>query len=593
MATALTLLVFLLLSTSAIQASENQFITIVNPVRISRYTKDPSLSLLAEYSVVKKHGLPATWLLTYDAMLDKDIASVVAKMDKSQTFGVFLEVTPSFAKAAQVTYNDTGNWHHAVSVFLSGYSQEDRIKLIDKIFETFKNNFGHYPEVTGSWWTDAFSLSYMQQKYGIVANLGVSDQFSTDGYQVWGQPWSTVYYPSKYHPAVPANSKENKLDVVMFQWAPRDPLNGYRSSLYSTQDYVVTTPKLDTKYFEKLVNLYAKKNGNLFGQITVGLEADLDPEGYRGEFDRQMGLVRNLIDSGEIEAKSVKDFSDWYRKEFPEFSPSHKIEAEDLLGSGKRVGWYTSPFYRVGVVYDIEKNETRIFDLRVYDENLTDPYYLSPNFENTLSINIPSLIDEISDETSVRKIKGIAKIDFEERAFFIDGEKVEVNNNLKIDKFGRQYKAYSSESVHFFKRKRAIFDLLLGRGWEYFKKTDFFVPQDEILALLKLSRLASGKVLVFDGECLQCRYHTKFKHPAFANQRGYVKDYGKHPIVYNSSIFGPNNKDKVKEIIKRLGVKYIYLVKFEEYIEKLPFSPGDLGVEKIFSNANAEIWRVK
>jgi len=40
-------------------------------------------------------------------------------------------------------------------------------------------------------------------------------------------------------------------------------------------------------------------------------------------------------------------------------------------------------------------------------------------------------------------------------------------------------------------------------------------------------------------------------------------------------------------------VDYIYVVKYGEYIEKVPFSPGDLNIEKVYENANAAIWRVK
>jgi len=29
------------------------------------------------------------------------------------------------------------------------------------------------------------------------------------------------------------------------------------------------------------------------------------------------------------------------------------------------------------------------------------------------------------------------------------------------------------------------------------------------------------------------------------------------------------------------------------YAEKIPFSPGDLNIEEVYSNANAEIWRIK
>ncbi|MDP2684774.1 MAG: hypothetical protein Q8P20_07110, partial [bacterium] len=258
-----------------IQAKElNKYITIVNPVRISRYTITPAESLKSEYKAVSKHGFPATWLLTYDALNNEDIISEIRKMDTNQEFGVFLEVTKTFASEAGVEYHNSGFWHHASAVFLSGYTQEERIILIDKVFDKFKQEFGAYPKSIGSWWTDGYSLSYVKDKYGVVANLVCADQFSTDGYQLWGQPWQVPYYSSKIYPAVPASNTENKLDLVNIQWASRDPLNGYNSSLYSTQDYLVAENALDTNYFHKLLDLYL--NTKDMSQITVGLEADLD-----------------------------------------------------------------------------------------------------------------------------------------------------------------------------------------------------------------------------------------------------------------------------------------------------------------------------
>lgn len=61
----------------------------------------------------------------------------------------------------------------------------------------------------------------------------------------------------------------------------------------------------------------------------------------------------------------------------------------------------------------------------------------------------------------------------------------------------------------------------------------------------------------------------------------------------NKLVFQAKTREEAKSELKKTKIKYVYLVKFESYSEKLPFSPGDLDVEKIFSNANAEIWRVK
>jgi len=96
----LVLLLSLFSPSSVLAQGSEKFITIVNPVRISSYTKRPAESLKSEYAVVRQRSLPATWLLTYDALINQSINSVIKNMDKKQEFGVFLEVTPIFAKEA-------------------------------------------------------------------------------------------------------------------------------------------------------------------------------------------------------------------------------------------------------------------------------------------------------------------------------------------------------------------------------------------------------------------------------------------------------------------------------------------------------------
>ncbi|MCL4416690.1 MAG: hypothetical protein M1365_08360, partial [Actinobacteria bacterium] len=273
-ASAIIILLFCVLPTSIFAKSDNpdQFINIVNPVRISSYTKDPVSGLNSEYEEIKKRGLPATWLLTYEVISNNDLVLAIKQMDKSQELGIFMEIAPEFANQAEVVYNKTDSWHRANSVFLSGYTQEDRKKLIDTIFIKFKETFGFYPTSVGAWWIDSYSLEYMKEKYGITANLTCADQFETDGYHIWGQYWGAPYYPSKNHAGIPAQDENSKLDLVTIQWAPRDPLNGYQSSAYSTQDYFALGFNID--YYEKLIRIYAEKHKNSFGQITLGLEGD-------------------------------------------------------------------------------------------------------------------------------------------------------------------------------------------------------------------------------------------------------------------------------------------------------------------------------
>ena len=78
----------------------------------------------------------------------------------------------------------------------------------------------------------------------------------------------------------------------------------------------------------------------------------------------------------------------------------------------------------------------------------------------------------------------------------------------------------------------------------------------------------------------------------FANLRDYITKFSNKKIIYDKSVFIEPDRKKIKDLLNYLDIKYIYLTKYESYIERLPFSPGDLGVEKVFENANAAIWEV-
>lgn len=563
------------------------FITIVNPVRISKYNPDPAASLTAQYSVVSRYRLPATWLFTYDALADSKLINIVNRMDQRQEKGIFLEVTPGFAQSAGVAYHQSGSWHFANSVFLSGYTQEERLKLIVTVFEKFKSRFGYYPSSVGSWWTDSFSLEFMRQKYSITANLGVADQYSTDNYQVWGTYWSTPYYPSFIHAGLPASTLDTKLDVVTIQWAPREPRRGYYSSLYSTQDYF-TAPKLDINYFTQLLNL--------FPQVTVGLEADFTPDVYGKEFTKQMRAVSQASAS----KVTMSEFAKWYKQQFPGLSPPHQVESDSMV-------WYQSPFYRLG----IDKTNKKVIDFRIYPSDYKEPYYEWPNSENDLRINIPSLIDSVQDSSQVWNI---TDPDIKtEPEYFVSKNKppgklfksklikiTQVNNQWRIDidpqiknlNNGLVINDWSLETKHLLNSPKNLLKTITYFDWEKFKKENYWISPEELIGLEKLRLLPSGIVMVVNNECLQCPWFGDFRPAAFANSRQYVSKFSRKPIIYNRSVFAANDRPSAKAQLQKTGAKYIYLTKYSEHRESLPFSPGDLKVELIYSNAHVEIWKV-
>ena len=97
--------------------------------------------------------------------------------------GGWWEITQPHVEAAGLKWRGRYPWDwHADVGFATGYTPEERRKLVDVYMEKFKEIFGKYPTAIGSWFIDAYTLGYMYDKYGIVASCNCKDQIGTDGY---------------------------------------------------------------------------------------------------------------------------------------------------------------------------------------------------------------------------------------------------------------------------------------------------------------------------------------------------------------------------------------------------------------------------
>jgi hypothetical protein len=387
-------LCFFLLRTD-IYSQGPAFVTVVHPVRGKDFwgskPGSPLSGVKFQKELVEKGSLAATWLLRSDALEDGEIVDFFRQPffgeESDQERGIFLEIMPELAQKAGVIYPTGGVfWHDANKIFLSGYRSEERRRLIDTVFEEFHSAFGDYPQSVGAWHIDAFSAAYMEEKYGIRGILLCADQFGTDGYQIWGGWWGVPYYPARANILMPAQTKKNKLDLVVFWWAARDPLQGYggsfEESTFSVQanDYLYHGQGIN--YFEKLLDTYLKNPANRFGELTVGIENDYDFGLYGAGYVQQLATIAKREVAEELETVTMAKFSEWYQENFQGISPEHRIGQ-----------WLMSPFFRVGLV---EKNDKTYFrDLRIYNENWPEANLIAANPWETLSLNNPYKVDSI------------------------------------------------------------------------------------------------------------------------------------------------------------------------------------------------------
>ncbi len=597
-----------LLFPSQIFASENSFITIVNPLRISSYTKSYLASFQAEKHEVESRNLPATWLVTYNVLTKNDFVKELKSLNHDQEIGIFLEVTPELSKKANVAYNNTSSWHYATSIFLSGYTQNDRKKLIDTVFNTFKDNFGYYPVSVGAWWVDSYSLEYMKKKYNIVSVLGVSDQYDLDHYTVWGTWWSVPYYPNKTHAAIPAKNKSEKLDIVSLRWAARDPIYGYHSpshnaaSMYSVQDY--STLKINSSYFEKLLSTFAlPQYRNSFGHITVGLEGDLDPLTYKTNYAVQLDMIKQFAQTNNTKPLTMAEFSKWYRVSFPSISPNHLVYSHDLLEKTTAQSiWMQTPYYRIGFLYDSKTKRLQIIDLREYYSNFKEPFYSEKNMQNNLPITLPFLIDtEINPGTQENYNFGeLLKVT--NKSLVFEKGTVEFRDNsvtlpTKTFTFGKKYSVPENGMV--FKDASIAFPFTIKRRFPFLSGNipfivpqSFYISQSEYDALQVLKKQKMGNVLSFDRDCIKCAFTSQYKPAAAAGKKSYISLFTNKPVQIDISFLLARSSINAKSILKKKNIRYIYLSKYEDYIESLPYLPQDLGLKRIYQNANAEIWKV-
>lgn len=383
-------------------AKSPAFVSIVNPVRGNDFwdlkNQKPETAVLGQIAILQEFNLPATWLLRFDALSNEIIVNELKNRTLDEK-GLFLEITPSWADQAKVSYHKSVNWHAAGSAFLTGYERGEREKLIDKSFEKFREVFGLYPKSVGAWWIDSYSLDYMQKKYGIISGLIVADQYTTDNYQIWGQYFGTPYYPAKNNALHPAQSQQDKIPVVLSQWALRDPVNGYGSGVFEStfsvqpNDYI-DYHKLGIDYFSKLVNIYTEQEFNQFGSVVVGLENTYDWSKYGKEYKNQISVLRQKNQSGLLNIVTLSDFASWYQKTFPQLSPEQIIVADDPLGSINKVVWFMNPYFRAGWFYNQEGSVFR--DIRQYVEGEEEICFQKSCNEVNFATFATRVLDEVT-----------------------------------------------------------------------------------------------------------------------------------------------------------------------------------------------------
>lgn len=377
--------------TVGVTGTDNQprIINIVNFIRQTDYRVEDSDRKLYEtvcrqVELVNRYDLPATFLLEYDALINPLYQKLLkTKLRNGAEIGAWWELTQPHIEAAGLKWRGEHPWvSHANIAFSTGYTKEERERLVDAYMRKFKDVFGTYPKSVGSWYIDAHTLAYMHDRYGIEASCNCKDQIGTDGYTLWGGYWNQAYYPSRLNAYMPAQTGAGQIPVPVFRMLGSDPIYQYDDGLGNERQGVISLEPvykhagMNRKWVDYFFDALTDGPCLAFGYAQAGQENSFTWDNIREGLEMQMPLIDSLRRAGKVRVETLGESGRWSRKRFPLTPATAVTTVSDVRGEGNKTVWYDSRYYRANLLW--EKGRFRFRDIHLFDERFKSEYLDTP-----------------------------------------------------------------------------------------------------------------------------------------------------------------------------------------------------------------------
>lgn len=377
--------------TVGVTGNDNQprIINIVNFIRQTDYRVEDSDRKLYEtvcrqVELVNRYDLPATFLLEYDALINPLYQELLkTKLRNGAEIGAWWELTQPHIEAAGLKWRGEHPWvSHANIAFSTGYTKEERERLVDVYMRKFKDVFGTYPKSVGSWYIDAHTLAYMHDRYGIEASCNCKDQIGTDGYTLWGGYWNQAYYPSRLNAYMPAQTGAGQIPVPVFRMLGSDPIYQYDDGLGNERQGVISLEPvykhagMNRKWVDYFFDALTDGPCLAFGYAQAGQENSFTWDNMREGLEMQMPLIDSLRRAGKVRVETLGESGRWFRKRFPLTPATAVTTVSDVRGEGNKTVWYDSRYYRANLLW--EKGRFRFRDIHLFDERFKSEYLDTP-----------------------------------------------------------------------------------------------------------------------------------------------------------------------------------------------------------------------
>ncbi len=375
------------------------FIRLLEP-RDAKITQDVLYqTVVKQVEIMKKYKLGGTFLLQYDALMDKRYQDLLSTLPKG-TFeiGAWWEIPQPLVENAGMKWRGRYPWDWRANIgFATGYTPAEREKLIDVYFADFKKIFGYYPKTVASWFIDAHSLSYMYEKYHIIASANCKDQYGTDGYTLWGGYWNQAYYPSKINSYMPAQHAEKQIPVPIFRLLGSDPVRQYDTGISSSRQGVITLEPVyhfgggDSTWVNWFFKTLVDDKSVGFNYTQAGQENSFTWDAMKKGFEIQMPLIAKLRDEHKVRVETMEQSGTWFKKTYKVTPPTSFTVSKDIGTSDLKTAWFNSRFYRINILW--EHNNLRIRDIHLFDEKMPSVYETEPVTSNECTFFTLPIVD--------------------------------------------------------------------------------------------------------------------------------------------------------------------------------------------------------
>ncbi len=365
---------------------KRQIINIINFIRAIE-PRNASIDLLyttkKQIELMEKYQFSGTFLIQYDALLLPEYQDLLKSLDPERyEIGIWYEVVRPLTEKCGIEWNGRWDWDwHCHCGFPIGYDISQREALIDEFFAKFKEVFGYWPRVFGSWMFDSHTIRYMNDKYGLDAICNCKEQYGTDGYTLWGGYYGQAYYPARNNIFMPAQTEDQKLDVPLFRMLGSDPVYQYDFGMdpdsgAQVQGVITLEPVYNGHGggVPKWVDWYLQENFNgdclSFGYAQAGQENPFGWDSMKDGLIYQFAQFDRLQKEGKIEIEPFGKTGRWFKETYKDTPPSAITAHSAYDDPGKNSLWYCTKHYRVNLYGD--SKAMRIRDIHLFDETYGD-----------------------------------------------------------------------------------------------------------------------------------------------------------------------------------------------------------------------------